>query len=440
MKQSIFSFTIFLLAVMTGTIVCADSDNVADSSSLSVPGDDKRGYESLNYVTNAKAIEKRSGKEADLVAFIESPQLGLPSIPEPINNPISREKVALGRKLFFDRRLSFNDTFSCAICHIPEQGFSNNEISTAVGVEGRSGRRNTPSIYNVAFASSLFHDGREENLEQQIWGPLLAKNEMANASVGAVLTKIREIPDYKNDFEMVFDGKGPSMSTVGMALASYQRTLVSANSAFDRWYYGKQEDALSDDAIKGFKLFTGKAACSSCHTINRDYALFMDNKLHNTGHGYQKSMQDVPKRGRVQVAPGIYRDIDLSFIKDISDPVPADLGLYEVTQNPDDRWKYRTPSLRNVMLSAPYFHDGSFENLKEVVLFYNKGGVSNVTLDPLIKPLNLSDQEVNYLVLFLQSLTGSNVNEIILDSFAAPIGDISSDDPNWVRGTNVEVR
>lgn len=409
-------------------------------SHLSVPGDDKRGYESQDYETNAKAIEKRSGQSTNLLEFVEKPPLGLPPVPVPRSNPFTRAKVDLGRKLFFDRRLSFNDTFSCAMCHVPEQGFSSNEVQTAVGVEGRSGRRNSPTIYNIAYSTSLFHDGREENLEQQIWGPLLAHNEMGNASIGAVLSKIRQIPDYKGLFEAAFDGKGPSMNTVGMALAVYQRTLVSGNSPFDRWYYGKEEHAISADAKHGFQLFTGKARCATCHTIAADHALFTDNQLHNTGHGYRQSMGIKPKTTKVQVAPGIFREMSTSIIDKISEPVPADLGLYEVTQNPHDRWKYRTPSLRNITLSAPYFHDGAFQNLREVVEFYNEGGIPNVTLDPLIKPLNLNDKEMDDLVTFMRTLTGDNVNRIILDSFAAPIGDSGSNDPNWVRGTHVEVR
>jgi len=439
MKSNNISLLTCLITGLLATNTNAALDPNA-SSHLSVPGDDKRGYESSDYKTNAKAVEKRRGIETNLVGFTENPPLGLPPLPVPQNNPITKEKVALGRKLFFDRRLSFNDTFSCAMCHIPEQGFSSNEVSTAVGVEGRSGRRNSPSIYNIAYASSLFHDGREENLEQQIWGPLLAHNEMGNASIGAVLSKIRKIPDYDNLFETVFDGKGPTMSTVGMALASYQRTLVSGNSPFDRWYYGKQKNALPQSAINGFKLFTGKAGCANCHSIGKEYALFMDNKLHNTGHGYRQSMGIKPKTTQVQVAPGLFREVSLEVIEKISEPTPADLGLYEVTQNPHDRWKYRTPSLRNITLSAPYFHDGSFHNLKEIVEFYNQGGIKNVTLDPLIRPLNLNDQEMDDLVTFMQSLTGDNVNKIVLDSFAAPIGDTGSDDPNWVRGTNVEIK
>ena len=431
---------IFLSLFVCSSLNIANASYVNSNADLSVPGDDKRGYESLEYVTNAKAVEMRKGKETDLVSFIKNTPLGLPKIPEQLHNPINQAKVSLGRKLFFDRRLSFNDTFSCAMCHIPEQGFSNNEIATSVGVEGRSGRRNTPTIYNVVYSTSLFHDGREEKLEQQVWGPLLAKNEMGNASIGRVLTKLRAIPDYEGLFEDVFDGQGVSMTTIGMALAAYQRTLVSGNSDFDRWFYGNQKTALSDKAIKGFKLFTGKAGCANCHRVDKEQALFMDNQLHNTGHGYKQSMQKKSDKGRIQVAPGIFRDINMGFIEQVSAPKPADLGLYEVTQDPNDRWKYRTPSLRNVTLSAPYFHDGAFQNLKEVVEFYNQGGVTNTNLDPLIKPLGLTDEEMNELVTFMQALTGDNVNKIILDSFAAPIGDISSDDPNWVRGTNVEVR
>ncbi len=430
---SLFIFYSFILS----NNAAARLDNY---SNLSVPGDNKQGYESLDYVTNAKAVEKRTGLTTNLITFIENPPLGLPSISNVKNNPITEAKVMLGRKLFFDRRLSFNDTFSCAMCHIPEQGFSSNEISTAVGVEGRSGRRNSPTIYNIAYATSLFHDAREDNLEQQIWGPLLAENEMGNPSIGAVLSKIRKIPDYQLLFEAAFNGKGPGMSTLGMALAAYQRTLISANSAFDRWYYGKDEYALSTSAINGFKLFTGKAACSSCHIINKDYALFMDNQLHNTGHGYRQSMLARPKTGNIQVAPGEFRNINLDFIDEVSEPEAADLGYYEVTQNPDDRWKYRTPSLRNIVLSAPYFHDGFFHNLYEVVDFYNKGGIVNDNLDPRIKPLNLTPQEEYDLVSFMESLTGDNVNKIVLDSFAAPIGDTGANDPNWIRGTNVEVK
>lgn len=417
-----------------------DRNKKAISNDYSISNIDKKGYEKKSYTSQTKAVGIGQGKPADLLGIFNTPQLGLPKITAPPSNPISKAKIELGRKLFFDRRLSFNDTFSCAMCHIPQQGFTNNEMAMAVGVEGRSVRRNSPSIYNVAYAKTLFHDGREENLEQQVWGPLLAHNEMGNASVGAVISKIRQISDYKNRFEAIFDGEGPSMETVGMALASYQRTLISANSAFDRWYYGKQNDAISKQAQQGFQLFVGKAGCQSCHRIEKDFALFTDNQLHNTGHGYAKSMGIRPKKQRIYLAPGVYQDVDTSIIDTVAEKPPADLGLYEITQNPHDRWKYKTPSLRNIALSAPYFHDGSFANLEDVVRFYNQGGVSNELLDSRIKPLNLDDKEVEALVAFMHTLTGSNVNTLVSDAFAAPVGDITINDPNWVHDEDLGLK
>ncbi|OYV22082.1 MAG: SCO1/SenC family protein/methylamine utilization protein MauG, partial [Methylococcaceae bacterium NSO1] len=186
------------------------------------------------------------------------------------------------------------------MCHIPEQGFTSNEMATAVGIEGRTVRRNSPTLYNIAYARSLFHDSRETTLEQQIWAPLLAHNEMANPSIGYVIEKINNSADYNALFKEAF-GKEPSMETVGMAIASYERTLNSANSAFDRWYYGKDKQALDAKAQRGFQLFNGKANCSSCHSITRNHALFTDNNNHNTGIGYAEAMGKTDKTQRVQV-------------------------------------------------------------------------------------------------------------------------------------------
>ncbi|MCP3868402.1 MAG: photosynthetic protein synthase I [Gammaproteobacteria bacterium] len=409
-------------------------------SRLSNPGDDKRGYEQTSYRTRSLALELRQGKEADLIRFGTEPPLGLPAIPTPLDNPLSREKIALGRKLFYDRRLSLNDTFSCAMCHIPDQGFTSNELATAVGIEGRSVRRNTPTIYNSAYATLLFHDGREDSLEQQAWGPLLASNEMGNPSIGYVLNKIRQIQEYQGLFEAAFDGKDASMMTLGMALASYQRTLVSGSSAFDRWYYGNDPNALSPGAQRGFRVFAGKGGCVACHTIEKRYALFTDNRLHNTGMGYRSSMGIHPEKEKIIIAPGVFIEVDRAVIDQVGEKPPADVGRYEVTQSPHDRWKYKTPSLRNIVLTAPYMHDGSLGSLKEVIDFYDAGGVPNDLLDPRIRPLNLSEQEKVDLVLFMGSLTGSNVDTLVADAFAAPVGDIGKGDPTWVSGTDVEVK
>jgi cytochrome c peroxidase len=385
-------------------------------------GDDKTGYETKYYTTKSKALTTRVGKKTDLLSLIKQPPLGLPNVPIPANNPISVEKIALGRKLFYDRRLSLNSTFSCAMCHVPEQGFTHNELATAVGLEGRSGRRNSPTLFNIAYAEKLFHDGREDTLEQQVWGPLLAHNEMGNPSPGVVLRKIRTLNDYNGLFENVFN-KPVNMETLGMALATYQRSLNSANSPFDQWYFGHNDAAVTPSVKRGFKLFRGKANCIACHTVNNDSAVFTDHKLHNTGHGFSVSTYQRPKKQRLLVAPGQYIEIDSDLFDSVSEKKPNDVGLYEITEDPADRWKYKTPTLRNISLTAPYMHDGAFKTLEEVVNFYNHGGTPNEELDPLIKPLGLTPNEIQDILAFLNSLTGSNVDELIADGFAAPVGD-----------------
>ena len=391
------------------------------------PGDVKEGYESTDYQTRAQSLAQRRGKPADLLAYRDSPPLGLPPVPSPAGNPLTAEKIELGRLLFFDRRLSHNNTFSCAMCHIPEQGFSSNELATAVGIEGRSVRRNSPTIYNVAYLERLFHDGRENTLEQQIWGPLLARNEMGNPSVGQVIDRIRSIPSYNTRFGRVFADRGVTMETVGMALASYERVLVSANSAFDRWYYGGDQAALSADQQAGFRLFTGKAVCSACHRIDGTSALFTDMQMHNTGIGYRRSMMKTPENARIQIAPGKHIPVRGDVVAEASEPPPNDLGLYEITENPADRWKYRTPTLRNVALTAPYMHNGSIGTLEEVIDFYNGGGFENELLEPLLRPLDLTERETGELLLFLTALTGDNVDELVADAFAVPIGNTGSE-------------
>jgi cytochrome c peroxidase len=394
---------------------------------LQGPGDVKEGYENSAYRTQAQSLEQRRGKPANLWGYVEKPPLGLPPIPGPAENPLTIEKIELGRLLFFDRRLSHNNTFSCAMCHVPEQGFSSNELATAVGIEGRTVRRNSPTIYNVAYLERLFLDGRESTLEQQIWGPLLANNEMGNPSVGQVIGQIKSIPAYRALFEAAFDDRGITMETVGMALASYERVLVSANSDFDRWYYGGDQSALTADQQAGFRLFTGKANCSACHLITKQSALFTDIALHNTGIGYANSMSRTPAETRVQIAPGEHITVRGDVVAEASEPPPGDLGLYEITEDPADRWKYRTPALRNIALTAPYMHNGSIGSLEEVIAFYNDGGIENELLDPLLRPLNLSEVESGQLLQFLNALTGDNVDALVADAFAVPVGNTGSD-------------
>ncbi|MFT4585047.1 MAG: cytochrome c peroxidase [Gammaproteobacteria bacterium] len=393
------------------------------SSKLHGAGDNKTGYEELGYETRSGHLPNRVGHARDLLDFATPSPLGLPALELPKDNPLSTEKVSLGRKIFFDRRLSLNQTLSCAMCHVPEQGFTHNELATAVGLEGRTVRRNSPTIYNVGYMQKLFHDARDDRLEHQVWQPLLAKNEMANPSVSAVVNRLRDLPDYAGLFEKAFEGAAADLVNIGMAIASYERTLISANSSFDRWHFGGEADAVDESVKRGFELFTGKGRCSSCHLLNTDHALFTDHQLHNTGVGYARSMASPPTTAQpVLLAPGIIIEVEPNAVRDSSERPPADLGYYEITQNPIDRWKYRTPSLRNVDLTAPYMHDGSLRSLEAVVDFYNRGGVDNELLDSTIGPLDLTEQEATDLVSLLKSLTGDNVDQILGDAFNAPVG------------------
>ena len=385
-------------------------------------GDDKDRYQQADYQTHSLALNQRQGQKAPLIDLVHQPPLGLPKLAVPVDNPVTPEKIELGRRLFYDRRLSLNGTFSCAMCHIPEQGFTSHEMATAVGVEGRSVRRNSPSLYNVGYAKLLFHDGRENSLEQQVWGPLLAVNEMANPSIAVVVDKINAIEDYRQRFRKVFQ-QDANMLRIGQALASYQRSLNSADSPFDRWLYGHQAGAISESAQRGFSLFNGKAGCQQCHTVGAETALFTDQKRHNTGTGYAASMLRESGQQLIAVAPGVNISVDRKTLSSVAPVQAHDLGYYEVTQLPADRWAYKTPGLRNIALTAPYMHDGSLVDLPAVLDFYDQGGVANENLSPMIKPLQLTAAEKQDLLAFLRALTGSNIETLVGDAFAAPVGD-----------------
>jgi cytochrome c peroxidase len=330
---------------------------------------------------------------------------------------VTAAKVELGRKLFFDRRLSHNGTMSCAMCHLPEQGFTNTELARPVGVEGRSVRRNSPTLLNVAYMPALFHDGRESSLETQVVGPLVERSEMGNPSIGHVIARIRALPDYRGLFERAF-GAGPSVDRLGQAIASYERTLLSAASPFDRWYYGGETGALSAAAVEGFALFTGKAGCAACHTVGPGHALFTDHLFHDTGLGWYKATARAQAQApvTVELAPGVSVAVARSLVDSVGEPEPADLGRHEVTLDPADVWKFRTPTLRNVGLTAPYMHDGSLRTLVDVVKFYDRGGHQHPGIDARIRPLELSEPEIAALVAFLESLTGDSTDTLAAEA------------------------
>ncbi|MGE0485678.1 MAG: cytochrome c peroxidase [Gammaproteobacteria bacterium] len=351
---------------------------------------------------------------------VDDPLLGLPpltAMPGPQPTPA---QVALGARLFFDRRLSLNRTLSCAMCHVPGQGFAVNELATAVGIEGRTVKRNAPTLLNVGWLDVLFHDARENTLEQQVWSPLLAANEMGNPSIGYVIDNLRRWSGYEDAFRAAL-GTGIGMESIGAALAAYQRTLVAGGSPFDRWHYGGDETAVGESAKRGFALFRGKAGCVACHTVGPDHALFTDQALHNTGLGYRASMAPDARRRLTELAPGVAIEYDLAYVQPSAERKPNDLGRYEVTQDPADRWKYRTAGLRNVALTAPYMHDGSLATLAEVVAFYDRGGVPNEGLDPLIRPLGLSSAERSDLVTFMESLTSPAVARLVREAQAIEV-------------------
>ena len=367
----------------------------------------------------AAASEPQDWSRAALARALDAP-LGLPPVPHPADNPPTRAKIELGRKLFFDRRLSINRTMSCAMCHIPEQGFANREMETAVGVEGRSVRRNAPTILNVAHLDSLFVDGRDSALETQYLAPLTAANEMANPSAGYVVALLARLPDYEAPFRRAF-GAGPSLDRIGMAFAAYQRSVIAGDSRFDRWYYGGEATALSAPERRGFALFAGVAGCTACHRIGESFALFTDQAFHDTGYGWWREQlrQNPPPRQRVEVAPGVSYALPWRTVASVGEKRPADLGRYEVTLDPADRWKFRTPGLRNVALTPPYMHDGGLPDLIAVLRFYNDGGRPHPGQDPAIRPLGLEPSDLEALAAFLAALTSAEVPRLVEEARSA---------------------
>jgi cytochrome c peroxidase len=302
--------------------------------------------------------------------------LGLPAVPVPADNPPTLQTIALGRKLFYDPRLSKNNTVSCASCHNPYLGFADGR-PIALGFGGALGVRNAPTLLNAAYSPLQFWDGRASSLEAQSAFPLANPLEMDQPHDVSV-SKVRKDPEYKAEFSQAF-GPGPiTLALIEKSLASFERTLLSGNSAFDQYQYGGNKQALSPAAIRGLAIFRDpkRGNCAVCHTIEDHYALFTNGTFHNIGVGVN--------------AAG-----DLT-----------DLGRFDQTKKEAEKGKFKTPTLRNVALTAPYMHDGSQKTLKDVVDFYAGGGNSNPNLDHDIKPLHLSAQDRADLVTFLESLTG----------------------------------
>lgn len=295
--------------------------------------------------------------------------LGIDWIIVPQDNPMSAEKVELGKQLFFDPRLSGNGTVSCASCHDPNKGWADNQKFTP-GAHGQLTTRNVPSIVNVGLHRTFFWDGRAASLEEQALAPMTNPAEM-DISLEELENRLRNIYGYRSQFHAVF-ADGVTAQNVAKCLAAFQRTLVAGETTYDR-FRGGHADALEGEIGRGSGIFFGKANCGNCHIAK----VYTDHKFHNIGTGMRGTQQD--------------------------------RGLARHTGKEADIGKFRTPLLRDLALTAPYFHDGSKATLEEVVDFYNEGGGKNSNLDPHIVPLKLTPEEKQALVTFLREGLRSNV-------------------------------
>jgi cytochrome c peroxidase len=296
-------------------------------------------------------------------------------------------EVALGRALFNDPLLSSDGTMACVTCHVPEQGFTLNGSPTAMGRGGKPLRRNAPSLLNVGVYSSRFLDGRATTLEQQVWGPLLHEDEMSNPDPEALAGRLRAIPRYQQAFNEVF-GEDPAPHSIARALAAFERDLSPGESRFDNWYFGKHAEALSAQEQAGFTVFLW-SGCDSCHRVGARDGRFTDNQFHSIGLGFDRA-----RRAGANAQS------------------QADAGRMEITRSAEHRWQFRTPSLRNVALTAPYMHDGSLATLRDVVDWYNEGGGEDPAKHRFLHHLGLSETQKLQLIAFLRSLTGENAEAL----------------------------
>jgi cytochrome c peroxidase len=313
--------------------------------------------------------------------------------------------IALGEKLFFDPRLSANGTVACATCHDPARAFTDDRPQS-VGIYGRVGQRNAPTILNALYNKSQFWDGRVATLEQQAALPITNPFEMGSSTVREAASRIEGDTEYSASFRRYF-GRAVNEQDMLRAIATYERTLASFDAPFDRFIAG-EANAIGESAKRGWELFNGKARCNLCHAATdteRDVTNFTDNDFHNIGIGIVRHhVEPLGRQAERELAQGHVLDVDNAAITSEM----SVLGRFLVTKKADDIAAFKTPNLRNVMVTAPYFHDGSAETLWDVVDHYNKGdGIANPWLDEDIQPLALVEAEIDDLVNFLATLTSS---------------------------------
>jgi cytochrome c peroxidase len=340
-------------------------------------------------------------------------QVGLPRAATraaiPRNDPPTREKVALGQRLFFDARLSADGTIACSTCHDPARAFTDGK-SVSAGIGGRVGERNAPTILNALYNATQFWDGRVTTLEQQAVLPIINSVEMGQPNLDAAVARIAAIPEYRQGFQSAF-GSAPDGRALVRAIAAYERTQVAFDSPFDHYIAGER-NAIDPAARHGWELFNGQARCNKCHALSdkkRDPTNFTDNDFHNVGVLIVRhNVVALAKQARQLLASGDAAAIDRAAIQtDLSA-----LGRFLVTKQDSHIAAFKTPNLRNLLLTGPYFHDGSHETLWDVMDHYNKGaGLNNPYLDEDIAPLALSESDIDDVVAFLASLTSPAYKE-----------------------------
>jgi cytochrome c peroxidase len=328
------------------------------------------------------------------------------SIYIPADNVPNPERIALGRKLYFDTRLSKDGTLACATCHDISRGFTDRR-SVSEGIRDQLGKRSSPTVMNAAFLQSMFWDGRAPSLEDQAKLPILNPIEMGHPDPASAMASINGDPAYQSMFQKAY-GRAPSYEDVGRAIASFERTLVFLDAPFDHYLSGDTK-AISPAAQRGLELFNGKARCVSCHMINSSNPLGTDNLFHNIGVSARKqNFEQLAQKGLAAIATNSDQQAldKLALETDLSE-----LGRFLVSRQRQDIGSFKTEQLRNVGLTAPYMHDGTLRTLWDVMDHYNKGGETNAYLDGGIEPLNLSESEINDLVAFMFTLTDKRFAE-----------------------------
>jgi len=349
-------------------------------------------------IAGAAALGAGEALELPVPAGILPPEV-------PAENPPTAAKVALGRKLYFDTRISTDGTVACVTCHDPRHGFADGRGKpTSAGVGGALGTRNAPTVLNAAFLASQFWDGRAPTLEEQAVQPLVNPIEHGFTDQAAVLAKLRTLGEYPPLFQQAFGSPELTTQRVGQAIASFERTLLSLDAPIDRFLAGDVK-AISASAERGWELFNGKARCNTCHGRIDVLPLFTDDLFHNLGVGVERvDFAAVSRKAAAAVERGASVD-ELA----LTNAEASELGRFLVTREAKDLGAFKTPQLRNVAKTAPYMHDGSEASLRDVIELYARGGNPNPYLDGGMRPLALTDPEKADLVALLETFTSGDL-------------------------------